>query len=115
MDEQIYYSKQLAKTLIGAAVAAIIGALVIASTMAGQSLGTMVLMGLVFAGLPTGWAVISRALGKWVVFNLQGMILLLAVKALAACLIGAVALPVRVILCIVKCGIACREELAYAA
>ena len=115
MDEQIYYSKQLAKTLIGAAAAAVIGALVIGSTMEGQPFGAKVLMGLVFAGLPAGWTVISRVLGKWVVFNLQGMILLLAVKAMAACLIGAVALPVRVIYCIVKCGFACREELAYAA
>lgn len=115
MDEQIYYSKQLAKTLIGAAAAAVVGGLLIVSTMGGHSLGSMVLMGLIFAGLPSGWAVISQALGRWVVFNLQGMILLLAVKALVACLIGAVALPVRVGYCIVKCGAACREELAYAA
>lgn len=115
MDEQIYYSKKLAKTLLGAAAAAVAGTLIMAAAMAGRPIGALILMGLFCAGLPSGWAVISRILGKWEVFNLQGMLLLLCVKVLVSCLIGAVALPIRVVYCAVKCCAAGKEDLAYAA
>ena len=111
MEEQIFYSKQLAKTLLFAAVALMAGVAMGSFLLKGASLMLILAAGVVVAGIPCGCEMADRVLGSSKNLNLLGI----GVKLLIAGLIGWAVLPVRVIYCAVKCCAPWEEEVAYAA
>lgn len=110
MDEQIFYSKQLAKTLLLATIAMALGVAAGHFFLHGQPLLMLLAVTAVFAGIPCGWEMADRIFGSSESLNLLGI----AVKLLTACLIGWAVLPVRVAYCAVKCCAPWGEEAAYA-
>lgn len=109
MDEQIFYSKQLAKTLLLATLTMMVGVAVGCFLLQGQPLLVLMAVSAVFAGIPCGWEMADRVLGGKTL-NLLGI----AVKLLVACLIGWAVLPIRVVYCTAKCCAPWGEEVAYA-
>ena len=114
MDEQIFYSKQLAKTLLFAATAMLAGAVAGYFFLQSQHLLILMAVSAVFAGIPCGWEMTSRLFGNGKNLNLLGLSLMLGVKLVAACLIGWAVLPGRVVYCAAKCCAPWGEEAAYA-
>ena len=110
MDEQIFYSKQLAKTLLLATLAMMAGVAAGHFFLQGRPLLVLMAAAVAFAGIPCGWEMADRIFGKADDLNLLGV----GVKLLCACLIGWAALPVRVIYCAVKCCASLEKEAAYA-
>lgn len=54
-----------------------------------------------FAGLPTGWRVLSRFFGRWIITG-HLMIVYILIKMILSCMLGWIILPVDLISNIVK-------------
>ena len=59
------------------------------------------MMAIAFAGVPTGWRVLSNIFGKWIISG-NTMLIYLCFKAILACVLGWIILPVDIIITIVK-------------
>ena len=61
-----------------------------------------------FAGVPTGWRVLSKFFGKWVISGSM-MLVYLCLKAILACALGWIILPIDLITTIIKLVSAPKE------
>lgn len=59
------------------------------------------MMAIAFAGIPTGWRVLSKFFGRWVISGSM-MLVYLCFKAILACVLGWIILPIDIIITIVK-------------
>ena len=60
-----------------------------------------IIMAIAFAGVPSGWRVLSKLFGRWVISGSM-MLVYLCFKAVLACLLGWVILPIDLISTIIK-------------
>jgi len=69
----------------------------------GEDVGSIVLMGIFFTGLPYGWQLSGKVVGGWVAIGgLAFMFMALLARVLIAMLIGGIAYPIALIYNIVK-------------
>lgn len=86
------YIGKLIKTVLSAVIAGIV-----AYFLFDQD----IMMAIAFAGIPTGWRVLSNFFGRWVISGSM-MLVYLCFKAVLACLLGWIILPIDMIATIIK-------------
>ena len=86
------YIGKLIKTVLVAVIAGGIGYFLFKQDM---------MMAIAFAGVPTGWRVLSNFFGRWVISGSM-MLVYLCFKTILACVLGWIILPVDIIITIVK-------------
>ena len=92
METRRTYIKKIIKTLLIAIIAGGIAYFLFDQDM---------MMAIAFAGVPTGWRVLSKFFGRWVIAG-NMMLVYLCFKAVLACLLGWIILPVDLIATIIK-------------
>ncbi|MBR4290502.1 MAG: hypothetical protein IKT52_07670 [Oscillospiraceae bacterium] len=73
--------------------------------------GQDLMLAIAFAGLPTGWRVLSNFFGRWVISG-NMMLVYLCFKAILACLLGWIILPIDLISTAIKLVTASKEQAA---
>lgn len=92
METKHTYIMKLTKTVLVAVVSGSIAYFVFRQDL---------MMAIAFAGIPTGWRVLSHIFGKWVISGTM-MLVYLCFKAILACVLGWIILPIDLIITIVK-------------
>lgn len=92
METKNMYIKKIVKTVIGA---------VVAGWVAYGLFGQDMMMTIAFAGLPTGWRVLSKVFGRWIITG-NMMFVYLCIKMALSCLLGWIILPVDLVSDVVK-------------
>ena len=92
MDTKSTYIMKIIKTVV---IAVFAGA--IAYVLFDQDM----MMVIAFAGVPSGWRVLSKFFGRWVISGSM-MLVYLCFKAILACLLGWIILPIDMISTVIK-------------
>lgn len=102
-DKEQYFS-ELKRTLIISGVSFAIFTTIFANLMGGDAIGVALaaVVGLFYAGAPTGWAITGKAFDNWFASGQLG-ILMLILRAMLSIVIGIFAFPVKVISFSKKC------------
>lgn len=99
METKSTYIKKIVKTVIVA---------VIAGWIAYGLFDQDMMMAIAFAGVPTGWRVLSKFFGRWVITGYM-MLVYLCIKTVLACLFGWIILPVDLVATVIKLVNASKE------
>lgn len=92
METKSTYIWKLIKTALGALIAGGIAFFVFQQDM---------MMAIAFAGVPSGWQVLSNIFGRWIISG-NTMLVYLCFKAILSCVLGWIILPIDIIITIVK-------------
>ena len=92
MEAKNTYISKIIKTVLSAFFTGLIGYFLFEQDMA---------IAVLFAGLPTGWRVLSKFFGRWIITGYM-MIVYVFIKALLSCILGWIILPIDLILTIIK-------------
>lgn len=92
METRNTYVGKIIKTVLTAFIAGLFGYFLFDQDIA---------VAILFAGLPTGWRVLSRFFGRWIITGYM-MIIYVFIKALLSCLLGWIILPIDLIRTVIK-------------
>ena len=100
MENKIYYRSKIIKSIICASIAAIIA--ICLAINDGMQIQGAITLGVFAAGIPTGWSIISKIFGNWVIGSLPTLICYLLLKVILSVFIGGVVHPILLIYYIIK-------------
>ena len=98
MENTQYYKNQLSKTLIYAVISFAIFTSIFVGIMgnSGASIIPAVLAGILYSGIPSGWAITRKVFGGWIVTGYIGIVLLVF-RLMLSVIIGVFSLPIQIV------------------
>lgn len=92
MESKNIYVKKIIKTVLTAIAGGFLGYFLFQQDM---------FTAIMFAGLPTGWRVLSKFFGRWVITG-PIMLVYIIFKAAFACVLGWIILPIDLLITLIK-------------